>query len=83
MERLKANLPGGVPQAPNSLLTNGTMTQTATRDIGNKRALWVLMLGNFIIGTGILLPAGLLNDLVRDFAISPARAGLLLLVGGS
>ncbi len=58
------------------------MTQTATRDTGNKRALWVLMLGNFIIGTGILLPAGLLNDLVRDFAISPARAGLLLLVGG-
>ncbi len=42
----------------------------------------MLLLGNFIIGTGVLLPAGLLNDLVADFAITPARAGQLLFVGG-
>ncbi len=45
-------------------------------------ALWVLLIGNFIIGTGILLPAGLLNDLSRDLSVSPATAGLLMLVGG-
>lgn len=45
-------------------------------------ALWMLLLGNFIIGTGILLPAGLLNDLSRDLAVSSATAGLLLLAGG-
>ncbi len=82
MERPKANLLVGVPQAPINLTTNGTMTQTDTHDTGNRLALWVLLFGNFIIGTGILLPAGLLNDLVRDFSISPARAGLLLLAGG-
>jgi MFS transporter, DHA1 family, inner membrane transport protein len=48
----------------------------------NTLALWVLMLGNFIIGTGVLLPAGLLNDFTAEFAISPARAGLLLFIGG-
>jgi MFS transporter, DHA1 family, inner membrane transport protein len=42
----------------------------------------MLMFGNFIIGTGVLLPAGLLNDFTADFVISPARAGLLLFVGG-
>jgi MFS transporter, DHA1 family, inner membrane transport protein len=42
----------------------------------------MLMLGNFIIGTGVLLPAGLLNDFTSAFSISPARAGLLLFVGG-
>lgn len=51
-------------------------------DTRSRPALWVLLTGNFIIGTGILLPAGLLNELSRDLAVSPARAGLLMLVGG-
>jgi MFS transporter, DHA1 family, inner membrane transport protein len=45
-------------------------------------ALWVLLLGNFVIGTGVLLPSGLLNDMARDFAVSPSDAGLLIFVGG-
>jgi MFS transporter, DHA1 family, inner membrane transport protein len=45
-------------------------------------SLWMLMFGNFIIGTGILLPAGLLNDFTADFQITASRAGLLLFVGG-
>ncbi len=45
-------------------------------------SLWMLMLGNFIIGTGILLPAGLLNDFTADFSITASRAGMLLFVGG-
>jgi MFS transporter, DHA1 family, inner membrane transport protein len=44
--------------------------------------LWMLMFGNFVIGTGILLPAGLLNDVMDAFSISASQAGLLMLVGG-
>ena len=40
------------------------------------------MLGNFVIGTGVLLPAGLLNVLAADLGVSTARAGLLSLAGG-
>jgi predicted MFS family arabinose efflux permease len=45
-------------------------------------ALWALLVGNFVIGTGILLPAGMLNDLATGFQVMPATAGLLLLVSG-
>lgn len=48
----------------------------------NTLALWILMLGNFIIGTGVLLPAGLLNDFSGAFSISPSQAGMMLFVGG-
>lgn len=44
--------------------------------------LWILLLGNFIIGTGILLPAGLLNELTANLSISAATGGQLMLVGG-
>ena len=47
-----------------------------------RRTLWAMVFGNFLIGTGVLLPSGLLNDLAKDFAISPARAGLMMFVGG-
>lgn len=47
-----------------------------------KAALWALFAGNFVIGTGILLPAGMLNDLSAGLSISPATAGLLMAVGG-
>ncbi|NJM31490.1 MAG: MFS transporter, partial [Rhizobiales bacterium] len=41
-----------------------------------------MLAGNFVIGTGVLLPAGLLNQLTTEFSISAATVGLLLLVGG-
>ena len=44
--------------------------------------LWALLIGNFIIGTGVLLPAGLLNDITHDLGITAATAGLLMLAGG-
>ena len=47
-----------------------------------RAALWALFAGNFAIGTGVLLPAGILNDLTAGLALTPARAGLLLFVGG-
>ena len=45
-------------------------------------ALWSLLFGNFVIGTGVLLPAGLLNVLGADLQVPPITAGLLLFAGG-
>jgi DHA1 family inner membrane transport protein len=45
-------------------------------------ALWALVFGNFLIGTGILLPSGLLNEIAKEFNIAPDVAGRLALVGG-
>jgi MFS transporter, DHA1 family, inner membrane transport protein len=53
------------------------MTDTAVN-----RTLWVLLFGNLVIGTGILLPAGLLTAFTRDFRITPATAGWLMTLGG-
>jgi predicted MFS family arabinose efflux permease len=47
-----------------------------------RAALWALFAGNFVIGTGILLPAGMLNELSAGLSVTAATAGLLLLVGG-
>lgn len=47
-----------------------------------RAALWSLFAGNFIIGTGILLPAGMLNDLSTGLGVSPATAGILMVAGG-
>ena len=44
--------------------------------------LWTMMFGNFVIGTGVLLPAGMLNQLSAELHVDTATAGLLLLVGG-
>ena len=50
--------------------------------VSQRLALWSLLFGNFVIGTGVLLPAGLLNVLGADLQVSPATAGLLLFAGG-
>jgi predicted MFS family arabinose efflux permease len=55
---------------------------TEHKGTDSRLALWALLMGNFIIGTGVLLPAGLLNDISQDFKVSAATAGLLLLAGG-
>lgn len=45
-------------------------------------ALWAMLFGNFVIGTGVLLPAGMLNQLSAELNVDTTTAGLLLLVGG-
>lgn len=57
------------------------MTNEATES-RTTLALWTLLFGNFIIGTGVLLPAGLLNQLSAELNIDVATAGLLMLAGG-
>jgi MFS transporter, DHA1 family, inner membrane transport protein len=57
------------------------MTETATES-RTTLALWALLFGNFVIGTGVLLPAGLLNQLSSELSVDVATAGLLMLAGG-
>ncbi len=45
-------------------------------------ALRALLVGNFVIGTGVLLPAGMLNDLSAGLDVSVATAGWLTVIGG-
>ncbi len=52
---------------------------TATRE---RRILWVLLFGNFVTGTGILLPAGMLTELALGLHVSVPAAGSLMLASG-
>jgi len=47
-----------------------------------RRVLAALLFGNFVTGTGILLPAGMLSELARGFDVSVPAAGTLVLVSG-
>ncbi len=50
---------------------------------GRERALlWALLFGNFVTGTGILLPAGMLTELAQGLSISVPSAGTLMLASG-
>jgi predicted MFS family arabinose efflux permease len=51
-------------------------------DQTSQRALWVLLFGNLVIGTGVLLPAGILTELMSDLDVTAGRAGLMMTVGG-
>jgi MFS transporter, DHA1 family, inner membrane transport protein len=72
----------GALQAPFATAKRAAVSQQSAVTPPHTLALWMLMFGNFVIGTGVLLPAGLLNDLMAAFSISASRAGLLMLVGG-
>lgn len=43
-------------------------------------AWWALLLGNFVIGCGVMVAPGALNDLVRDLQVSVAVGGQLVAV---
>jgi predicted MFS family arabinose efflux permease len=45
-------------------------------------ALRAFLLGNFLIGTGVLLPAEMLSPMAADLGVGTATAGLLMLAGG-
>jgi MFS transporter, DHA1 family, inner membrane transport protein len=46
-------------------------------------ARWALLFGNFVIGTGVLAPAGLINQLSAAFAVDAATAGSLIAYGAA
>jgi len=41
-------------------------------------AQWALLAGNFVIGSGVMIVAGTLNELSRSFQVEPAAAGQLI-----
>lgn len=45
--------------------------------------LFTLLFGNFVIGTGVLLPAGLIHELSRAFGVDVAAVGSLIAYGGA
>ena len=45
------------------------------------QARWALLSGNFVIGCGVMVVAGTLNDLARSLAVSVALAGQLIAIG--
>lgn len=47
-----------------------------------RRLLAALLFGNFVTGTGILLPAGMLTELARGLDVSVPAAGSLILASG-
>ena len=47
------------------------------------RARWALLFGNFVIGTGVLGPAGLINDLAAAFHVGIPAAGSLIGYGAA
>ena len=62
-----------------------TMSTAATVDANgaqHRATLWALLFGNFVVGTGILLPAGMLNELASGLNVSVPAAGSLMLVSG-
>jgi predicted MFS family arabinose efflux permease len=56
------------------------MTPTP-RDAALPRALWALMMGNFVIGTGVMVVPGTLNDISQSLGVSIPQAGQLITAG--
>lgn len=47
-----------------------------------RRALWSLLLGNLMIGTGFMLPVGILHHIAEDLGVTVARSGALMWLAG-
>ncbi len=44
---------------------------------------WALLFGNFVIGCGVMAPAGTLNDMARSLQVSVAVAGQLITIAAA
>lgn len=53
----------------------------ATPPSDPKEALWALMVGNFVIGTGVMVVPGTLNDISHSLHVSVPQAGFLITAG--
>jgi DHA1 family inner membrane transport protein len=58
------------------------VTADPARGRGTGVAVWALLVGNFMIGTGVQLPVGLLDLIAADLGVTVRQAGAILLVGG-
>jgi len=59
-----------------------SVSSSSFEDPKVKSSLWLLALGNFLIGTSVLMPAAMLTDLSTSFRIDVGTSGHLLLVTG-
>jgi len=57
---------------------NPTLPNTGTSNAALPRALWALMVGNFVIGTGVMVVPGTLNDISASLGVSIPQAGQLI-----
>jgi predicted MFS family arabinose efflux permease len=55
--------------------------QPTTTTSGHSHALWALLFGNFVIGTGVMLVPGSLNNISHSLQVSIASAGQLITLG--
>jgi predicted MFS family arabinose efflux permease len=53
----------------------------STAVISETALLWTLLIGNFVIGTGVMLVPGTLNDIATSLQINVATAGQLITAG--
>jgi predicted MFS family arabinose efflux permease len=53
-----------------------------TQDARTSASLWLLLVGNFLIGTGVLMPTGMLGGIAASFGVSMTSAVQLLTVSG-
>lgn len=70
------------PLPPDPILPGTSPNLPQTR-VAETRMLWTLLFGNFVTGTGILLPAGMLSELAAGLNVSVPAAGSLILVSGA
>ena len=63
-------------------IESSTLPPASLTPARERALLWALLLGNFVTGTGILLPAGMLSELAGGLNISLPAAGSLLLASG-
>jgi predicted MFS family arabinose efflux permease len=59
-------------------LNHATALPIAAASAPLPRALWALMAGNFVIGTGVMVVPGTLNDISTSLGISIPQAGQLI-----
>ncbi len=69
---------------PDSVAPRGPQPPAAVPAAASHRlALWGLMLGNLVIATGFLLPAGMLHLIAKSLSVSIPQAGALMWAGGA
>jgi predicted MFS family arabinose efflux permease len=57
------------------------MNPARAHNPSHAHALWALMVGNFVIGTGVMVVPGTLNDISRSLGVSIPQAGQLITAG--
>jgi predicted MFS family arabinose efflux permease len=56
-------------------------SNTPNNTLSESALLWTLLIGNFVIGTGVMLVPGTLNDIATSLQINVASAGQLITAG--